>query len=325
MRVVVLGGTQFIGRAIVQELAGSEHEILTVHRGEHEPPELNRFAHLHVDRKDLGRTSSEIAAFKPDAAIDCNALSRDDARNALSSIPSAVRLLVLSSMDVYRAWGSVLTGIETDPVPLTEDSAVRTVRFPYRDRGPEYLDYEKLDVEQEYLARDATVCRLPLVYGEHDYQLREEFVLRRVRAGRSKIPIGAGTWLWSRGYVREIARGVRIALESDAAGQIFNLCEPRTASMAMWVRHILAAARSEAELVHVPETLVPSDCRLTRSVSQHMLFDPSKAKEVLGWVHADPTECVRRSVAWHQANPPEPDGTDGDFAEDDRALRGAVE
>jgi nucleoside-diphosphate-sugar epimerase len=61
-------------------------------------------------------------------------------------------------------------------------------------------DYDKLDVEAAYLARQATVCRLPMVYGERDYQRREEPILRRVRAGRSHVPVGAGSWLFTRGY-----------------------------------------------------------------------------------------------------------------------------
>ena len=39
-----------------------------------------------------------------------------------------------------------------------------------------------------------TALRLSMIYGEHDGQRREEFILRRVRAWR-RIPIGAGTSL----------------------------------------------------------------------------------------------------------------------------------
>lgn len=38
MRVVVLGGTRFIGRAIVKDLDGHGHDTLVAHRGQHEPP-----------------------------------------------------------------------------------------------------------------------------------------------------------------------------------------------------------------------------------------------------------------------------------------------
>jgi len=113
---------------------------------------------------------------------------------------------VISSMDVYRAFGAAIEGQETDPVPLDEDSPVRSERYPYRDKSPDRHDYDKLDVEDVYRAGGATSLRLPMVYGPRDYQLREEFILRRVRAGRPRIPFGAGTWLACRGYVGDIAR-----------------------------------------------------------------------------------------------------------------------
>ena len=40
MRVMVLGGTRFIGAAVVEELHANGHELLVVHRGEHEPADL---------------------------------------------------------------------------------------------------------------------------------------------------------------------------------------------------------------------------------------------------------------------------------------------
>jgi nucleoside-diphosphate-sugar epimerase len=161
-----------------------------------------------------------------------------------------------------------------------------------------------------------------MVYGEHDYQRREEFILRRVRASRARIPIGPGTFLWSKGYVREIARGVGLALESEnAVGEIFNLCEAKTWSVRSWAEQILRASGSPAELVRVSEHALPEDLRVTESASQHVLIVPDKAGEWLGWVHADPEGAVQRSVDWHLAHPPEDAATD--FSEDDRALSAA--
>jgi nucleoside-diphosphate-sugar epimerase len=174
-------------------------------------------------------------------------------------------------------------------------------------------------VEEVYLAHGATVCRLPLVYGEHDYQRREEFILRRVRAGRRRIPVGAATWLCSRGYVGDIATGIRLALEADAAiGEVLNLCEARTASIGLWARHILEAAASDVELVRVPDLALPDDLRMTAAVSQHFLADASKARTLLNWNSSDPVATVRRSVQWHLDNPPL--ASNLDFQADERAL-----
>jgi nucleoside-diphosphate-sugar epimerase len=322
VRVVVFGGTRFIGRAIVEELAVAGHEVLVVHRGQLEPDDMPPVQHLHADRSGLAEHRSELAAFRPDAAIDCRALTRADSEAAIGALPAGIRLIVISSVDVYRAFGALNDDRETDPVPLDEESPVRPNRYPYRGRMPGLEDYDKLDVEDVYLAHGATSFRLPMVYGEHDYQRREEFILRRVRAGRTRIPFGSGQWLTCRGYVRDIARGVRLALQTPAAiGEVMNLCEDRTYSMGMWSRMILEAAGSSAELVHVPDDVLPEDLKPTGTMTQHIVASARKARTLLGWTTSDPVESLRTTVSWHLANPS--DDGDADFSADDRALASA--
>jgi nucleoside-diphosphate-sugar epimerase len=320
MRVLVLGGTRFIGRAAVEMLVARGHHVMVVHRGELEPSDFVTVNHLHVDRAALGSVRAELAAFAPDAVLDSVALTKTDAETAVAALPDSPRVVVLSSIDVYQAYAALLAGADTEPVPLTEASPVRTQRYLNRGKGgraPE--DYEKLDVEEVYLARGGTILRLPMVHGAFDRQRREEFILRRVRAGRRRIPIGAGTWLTCRSSVGDVALGICLALESSSvAGEIFNLAEAPTASMRLWAAQILSVAGRDVELVRVPDELVPEDMALTRSRSQHILADASKARSALGWSHAAPLEGLRKSVAWHLANPPEV--WDDNFEDDDKAL-----
>jgi nucleoside-diphosphate-sugar epimerase len=322
VRVIVFGGTRFIGRAIVEELDAAGHDLLIVHRGNLEPADMPAVQHLHVERSELAEHHKELAAFRPDAAIDCRALTRADADTVLEALPSDIRLVVVSSVDVYRAFGALNQDRETDPVPLDETSPVRPTRYPYRDLTPGMEQYDKLDVEDAYLPRGATSVRLPMVYGEHDYQLREEFILRRLRAGRDRIPFGSGSWLACRGYVRDIARGVHLVLQTPAAaGHVLNLCEDRTYSMRMWSRMILDAAESRTELVRVPDDVLPDDLKPTGAMSQHIAVSAHKARSMLGWTTSDPAETLRTTVRWHLANPPS--NPDTDFTADDSALASA--
>lgn len=271
--------------------------------------------HVHTERERLAEARTELEAFGPQAIVDTSALTKAHAEAALGAFRGELRLVVLSSVDVYRGYAALRAGRESDAVPFDETSPVREERYPFREQMPEY---EKLDVEDAYLARGATVCRLPMVYGERDYQRREWFVLRRVRAGRERIPVGAGNWLTTRAYVGDVAAGVRLALSSDAAaGRVFNLGESRTWTTAGWMRRILDAAGHEAELVRVGDDVLPEDLGSTRGISQHLLADSCKARSMLGWRDSDPDEALRRSVGWHLAHPPE-DG--GDFKADDEAL-----
>lgn len=327
MRILVLGGTRFIGRALVMELLVSGHEVAVMHRGEHEGDLPAEVVHIHVERSRLPDRREELAIFAPDAVVDLSAMTAADADALDAAVDRSVPLVAASSADVYRAFASLHEDVVTDSVPLREDAPLRTGPPPDRVAMPgwdyEAARYEKLDVERIYLGRGATICRLPVVYGEHDYKRREEFVLSRVRAGRERIPVGAGTLLLSRGYAPEIARALRLAAERAAGGgaaEIFNLAERETAPVRLWVQEILAAAGHEAELVRVPEERLPEDLGFTAEIPQPLVMDCSKAERELGWLHAPWRECVARSVEWHLANPPQ---ESCDFDADDAALADA--
>ena len=152
--------------------------------------------------------ADQLREWRPDAVIDTRAMTAADASAVLPHLPDA-HLVLLSSIDVYRAYELLLAGQGGEPVPLTESSALRTGRYPLRDLLPGLGEhYDKLDVEPLYLSRGGTALRLSLIYGEHDGQRREEFVLRRVRAGRLRIPFGPGTSLDTRCYVGDVASAV---------------------------------------------------------------------------------------------------------------------
>lgn len=331
MRVAVLGGTRFIGVAIVEELVRWRHEVLVVHRGREERDDAPDVPHVHLDRHDVAGVRAALATFRADVLVDTNAYSTRDAENLVAALDGRPAV-VLSSMDVYRAFATLRAGAPaTDAVPLDESSPVRGPGQRYLNRGhtgPSLrgIDpdtYENLDVEAVCLAAGHTVLRLPMVYGERDELTREEFVLRRVRAGRRRIPFGAGTFLWTRGWVRDVAAAVRLAGETGAAaGQALNVGERRSPTAEQWARDILAVAGSDAELVRVPDAALPEDLLLTGAIPQHVLVDAARARTLLGWAETDPAEALRASVAWHLAHPPA--DPDGDFTADDRALAAAL-
>ncbi|HEX5113798.1 MAG TPA: NAD-dependent epimerase/dehydratase family protein [Pseudonocardiaceae bacterium] len=291
MRVIILGGTRFVGRAITTACVAAGHDALVVHRGEHEPDDLADVDHLHLDR---AAWPDHRKLFGADAAVDVSAGNADGARAALTALPSGITLVALSSVDVYRAYEGLHTGRQTDVVPLTETSPLRAAR--HLD-GPQW---ENLDIEQHYLQAGAAVLRLGAVYGEHDYQRRFEPVLRRVRGGRARMPVGAGDFLFSRVYVGDVARAVLAALDTPAgAGECFNIVEAQTAPIRLFFEQVIAAASADLELVRVPDAALPPDLRAAGALDQHLLASPAKAQRVLHWQETDREDNVRRSVHWH--------------------------
>jgi len=313
MKVAVLGGTIFVGRAVVEALVAAGHDVSVVHRGEHEPGEgFPDVEHIHADRADLPRIEAE-------AVVDCRAISAADVDAVLAKLPD-VPLIVLSSVDVYPALKGLNTGSVECDVPIDESSPVRTERFPYRGVIPGMDDYEKLDCEERYLARGGVVLRLPFVTGPHDYQRREEAVLRRVRAGRDRLPVGSGNLLASHVAVGDVGTACVAALGCGASDEVFVLAEHPTPTTRQWVEAIIDAAGSTMELVTVPDDKLPDDLGLTGTHQQHLLVSPAKAMRALQWTPMPWRDAVRSSVEWHLAHPPPPSEGGDDFSADLAAL-----
>ncbi|MDP4505082.1 NAD-dependent epimerase/dehydratase family protein [Nonomuraea turcica] len=322
MRVLLLGGTWFLGRHVAERLVQRDDAILLAHRGSPRSSPAVPGEHLYGERRDLARHAARIKEFAPDAVVDTCAFTAADVDAVLPVLPE-VPTVVLSSQDVYEAYTGLRCGRELSPLPLTEDSPLRRDRYPYRGAGHPDVpdDYDKLDVEERWLPRGAVVLRLPLIYGPYDWQRREEPILRRVRAGRARIPIGAANLLWTRCHVDDVATGVLAALDNRAvAGQAINLGETSTATIGTWFRQILSAAGSSAELVQVPDRALPHDLALSGAQAQHLLVSVTRAQSLLGWTAGDPAERVADSVRWHLAHAPADVWTDADTAADEAAL-----
>ena len=53
MKLLMFGGTQFIGRAVVERALVSGHTVAVYHRGEHESEGMSDVPHIHGDNADI--------------------------------------------------------------------------------------------------------------------------------------------------------------------------------------------------------------------------------------------------------------------------------
>jgi nucleoside-diphosphate-sugar epimerase len=137
------------------------------------------------------------------------------------------RLVMLSSIDVYRAIGAS-QGMESGPlqeVPLTEESELRCTLHPYPPESVQVMrkifpwvtnDYDKIPAERTVMndrELPATVLRLPMVYWPGDPLHRFYPVVRRIADGRRHIifPETLAAWRSPRGYVENVAAAIALA------------------------------------------------------------------------------------------------------------------
>lgn len=352
MRVLVLGGTQFIGPHVVRQLVAGGHDVAVYHRGETEAELPANVRHIHCGSA-AGETDSggwlerlpqherEIQDFAPEVVLHMIAYTERDLRPALDlAAQGGRRLVVISSQDVYRAFGRLL-GTESgppDPLPLTEDSALRERLYPYRsdpplpDDDPQHWrdEYDKIPVERLALTNGAvagTVLRLPAVYGPGDKQHRLWPYLKRMDDGRTAIAIDerVAQWHWARGYVEDIAAGIALAVTHEtAAGKVYNVAESDALTETEWIRAIGEAAGWHGEIVATPPDRLPESLRVgvEEVAEQDLVVDTSRIRRELGYAERLPrSEALRRTVAWERAHPPKERGPSADdYSAEDAAL-----
>ena len=230
--------------------------------------------------------------------------------------------MVASSIDVYRACG-VLHASEPgplEPVPLTEDSPLRTKLQTYPPATVKALqktfgwlddEYDKIPVERAILSDPelpGTVLRLPMIYGPGDRLHRFHPVLQQIDDGRRRILFEEGwaAWRSPRGYVDNVAAALALAAVSDrAAGRVYNVAEKPAFSELEWAGKIAAVTGWDGEFVTLSKERTPAHLVQAGNSAQHWEADSTRIRRELGYHEPMALdEAIRRTIEWERANPP---------------------
>ena len=321
MRVLVIGGTGFIGRHITRGLLARNHTVTVLHRRHGAVPEG---AHeLVADRRDLSTANFALREIRPDIVLDVIPSSGRQAQALADAIRGiARRLVAVSSMDVYRACG-VTHGLEPgplEPVPLREEtSALRTRLQTYPPAQVQMLqqvfgwldeEYDKIPVERVVMNTPdlaGTIVRLPMVYGPEDPLRRFAPVIKRIDDGRPAIAMSQAMagWRATKGYVEDVAAAVVLATVSEAAaGRVYNAGEPDTLTELEWAEAIATASGWTGRIVPVADERLPPHLRAPGNTAQQWVADTSRIREELGFRESVPRgEAIRRTIEWERAHP----------------------
>ena len=336
MRVLLIGGTGFIGRRVVDHLQRRGHSVAIFHRGQTSSLTMIDAPRIHGNRLEIDQHISRIMEFKPDAVVDLLPWNDMDTQRVIDTFKGRVeRVVHLSSGDVYKAWGNLLKGAYGEPVPLSETASLREDLYPYAGKHAGMEHYDKMLAERVILhahyheGYPGVIVRLPMVYGPDDRQHRTYEYVRRMKDERPAILMGCchAAWLWQRGYVDDVAFAITLAVERPSAtGQIYNVGDRITLSMAGWVRAIGNVLGWDGEIVLVPDERLPSHLQNPYIFQQHFLFDTTKIRRELGYQElVDPDDALCLTVEWQSGNPPsDADRRPLDYAAEDAALKEAA-
>lgn len=265
MRSLVIGGTLFIGRALVRKLLAKGHEVAVLHRRESHDlgPDVEG---LRGDRNDASTVAAAVAGRHFDYVFD-NVFDWERGTSG-EQVEATARVFAGTSLKRYVFVSSVAAyGVrdEATVTPLTEDSPLAP------DDHPDAYARWKAQSERALLrmyAQDgfpAVTLRPPFVYGPGNPFDRESFFWRRLQAGRPVIVPGQGERLMQFVHVEDFAECEVLAAENDAAtGEAFNMADPSPVTQIEFVRMLarVAGCAETARIVPIPrEALVATGGR----------------------------------------------------------------
>lgn len=344
MRALLIGGTGFIGSFLTPELQRLGAEVAVLTRGRSPTPQLDGLTRIIGDRKQLRDSEAAIRAFAPDVVVDLILSSGTQARELMSVLRGiAGRVVALSSMDVYRACG-LLHRLEEgplEPVPLTEQSALRTKLATYPPAqiamaqqvyGWVDDDYDKIPVERAIFEDGelpATILRLPMIYGPGDPLHRFFPLVRRMDDRRRAILMSTtqAAWRSPRGFVGNVAAAIALAAMSDnAVGRIYNVAEQPSYSELEWATRVAASAGWKGAFVVLPADELPPHLRMPGNFDQHWSVDSSRIRSELGYVEPVGVDsAIAQTLAWERANPPARPLAAIDYAAEDAAIASSLQ
>jgi nucleoside-diphosphate-sugar epimerase len=213
MRLLVLGGTEFVGRAVVEAALGRGWEVTVFHRGRHAPPPGVRSLHGARTAPD-GLTALAEGAW--DAVVDTWSAAPRAVRDAARLLAGrAGRYVYVSSCSVY-AWAPPAG--YTEAAPLVEGAAADAGQSDYaRDkRGAELAVLDAFGADRSVLVRSG------LILGPYENIGRLPWWLDRVARGGPVLAPGPRDLPLQYIDVRDLAAWTLGAVEQELSGP-YNL------------------------------------------------------------------------------------------------------
>lgn len=291
MKILMIGGTCFIGAHVARRLHDAGAAVTALHRGSTVNPILPEIEHVLDPGAAWPVTHFPDTLRRDwDVVIHMVAMGAADAEAAVGAFAGrTARLVMVSSCDVYRAYGRLTRSEPGDPepIPLAENAPLRSALYPYRGMEPQLgawaHDYEKILAEaavRNAVGLDWTILRLPKVYGAEDNgDLGTVYGFAR-----------APEWRWTHGHISNVAAAIALAAtHSEARNAIFNVGERHTPSMGE--RLATLPARSDA-----PE-LPPFDFR------QSLVLDTRAIRDRLGFTDVVDEAQAMRELATASGSP----------------------
>jgi nucleoside-diphosphate-sugar epimerase len=270
MRILIMGGTRFIGVYLTKMLVESGHIVVLFNRGNRPAPE--QVEQITGDRTDAAQLKEKLSQESFDVIFDNNGRELTDTQPLAEIFQDRVQHFVyMSSAGVY---------LKSDQMPHVEGDAV----------DPKSRHKGKHETEA-FLTQSGlpfTSIRPTYIYGPSNYNELESWFFDRIVRDRP-IPIpGNGMHITQFGHVKDLAKAMtKIVGNKQAVGQIYNVSGDRFVTFDGLARACAIAAGKSPEdvkIVHYdPKKFDFGKRKAFPMRVQHFFASVNKAMKELNW------------------------------------------
>jgi 2'-hydroxyisoflavone reductase len=221
MRILIMGGTRFVGRHITEAALGAGHDVTLLHRGQTGAGLFPGAAHLQGDRNSEADLA-QLSGGQWDATVDVNAYLPRQVRALAAALGGrGGQHLFISTASVYRT--PVAPGFGED-APLQELAEPFGEEMTYDTYGGLKVACERAVLELH--GPGSAVIRPTYVIGPHDYSYRFTWWVSRIACGGEILAPGDPADPIQVIDARDMASWAVSLLERGTAG-IFHAVSPK--------------------------------------------------------------------------------------------------
>jgi nucleoside-diphosphate-sugar epimerase len=254
MQVLVIGGSRFIGLALVQRLLMDGHRITLLNRGRTADPFGTRVSRVIGDRSDPQTLQRAVARRDFDAVIDVISFRGEDTQSAIEKLAGRIgHFIHISTASVYLIRERLLAPFREDDfagrlAPKSEATS-SSWTYAYHKRRCEVALAHAWESDQF----PYTALRLPMVVGPGDYTERAQSYLERLLDGGPIVLPDGGLNSWGFLWVADVAETIAANLmNANAFGRAYNLAGREIVALKQFVETAAANLGVRPTLASVP-------------------------------------------------------------------------
>lgn len=238
MKILVMGGNQFLGKALTEKLLAQKYEVFVLNRGSRK--NLTEATHIKVDRDNYNELEEKLKNFKFDIIVDISAYTGLQVKNFYQIMKGKFKQYILiSSASIYN---------NTKEFPASEASSI--------GENPIWGDYakNKFLAEQEVLKMEEayTILRPFYIYGIGNNLDREQYIFSRIE---NKFPIylpDEGENIIQFGYIDDLVDSIIYSFNNKKFyKEVFNISGDESISIKNFVDLCAKIMNKEVDIKYI--------------------------------------------------------------------------